>query len=145
MMANLFLGLYVNLSMWYKLSGQTMFGVWFSVIGALITIVLNIVFIPYYGYMASAWTTLIAYLVMCLLSYFTGRKHYPIPYNIKKIGALILVSIIISFVSLQIPFDNWIVRFTLNTALLGFFIFIVYNVDRQIREFIQTYKKKILK
>jgi O-antigen/teichoic acid export membrane protein len=145
MMANLFLGLYVNLSMWYKLSGQTMFGVWFSVIGALITIVLNIVFIPYYGYMASAWTTLAAYLVMCMLSYFTGRKHYPIPYNIKKIGALILVSIAISYVSLQIPFDNLIVKLALNTGLLAFFIFIVYNVDKQIRDFIKTYKKKIWK
>jgi O-antigen/teichoic acid export membrane protein len=145
MMANLFLGLYVNLSMWYKLSGQTMFGVWFSVIGATITIVLNIIFIPYYGYMASAWTTLAAYFVMCMLSYFTGRKHYPIPYNVKKISALILVSIGISYISLQIPFDNVAVRLALNTGLLSFFVFIVYNVDAQIRDLVKTYKKKIWK
>lgn len=145
MMANLFLGIYVNLSMWYKLSGQTMFGVWFSVIGATITVILNIIFIPTYGYMASAWTTLAAYFVMSMLSYFTGRKHYPIPYNIKKIFTLIFISIAIAFVSMQVPFDNIIVRLAINTALLGFFLFVVYNIDKEIRTFIATLKGKIWK
>ncbi len=145
MMANLFLGLYVNLSMWYKLSGQTMFGVWFSVIGAVITIVLNILFIPKYGYMASAWTTLAAYFVMCMVSYFVGRKYYPIPYNLKKIISLIVVSIGLSYVSMRIPFDNFVVKFLMNTALLSFFLFIVYNMDSSLREIIRTYRKKIWK
>jgi O-antigen/teichoic acid export membrane protein len=145
MMANLFLGVYVNLSMWYKLSGQTMFGVWFSIIGAVITIVLNVLFIPKYGYMASAWTTLAAYFVMCIVSYLAGRKYYPIPYNLKKIVALILVSIGLSYISQQIPFDNFIVKFLINTGLLAFFIFILYNVDAQLRELVKTYRKKIWK
>ena len=145
MMANLFLGIYVNLSMWYKLSGQTMFGVWFSVIGAIITIVLNIIFIPLYGYMASAWTTLAAYFVMCMISYFVGRKYYPIPYNVRKIAILIFVSIGLSYVSQHIPFDNSVVRFLINTTLLGFFVIIIYNIDAQLREAVKAYKKKLWK
>jgi O-antigen/teichoic acid export membrane protein len=145
MMANLFLGVYVNLSMWYKLSGQTMFGVWFSVIGAVITIVLNIVFIPTYGYMASAWTTLIAYFVMCMVSYLAGRKHYPIPYNLRKIVTLILISIGLAYISMRIPFDNFVVKFVINTALLSFFLFVLYNIDTQLRNVVKSYKKKIWK
>ena len=145
MMANLFLGVYVNLSMWYKLSGQTMFGVWFSVIGAIITIVLNILFIPKYGYMASAWTTLAAYFVMCMVSYLVGRKYYPIPYNLRKIITLILVSIGIAYISMQVPFDNFIVRLTINTALLTAFLLMVYNMDTQVREVVLRYKKKLWK
>lgn len=145
MLANLFLGVYVNLSMWYKLSGQTMFGVWFSVIGAIITIVLNVIFIPTYGYMASAWTTLAAYFVMCMVSYFVGRKYYPIPYNLKKILTLILVSVGLAYISMRIPFDNFVVKFLINTALLTFFLFVVYNMDVQIRELVKTYRKRIWK
>lgn len=145
MMANLFLGVYVNLSMWYKLSGQTMFGVWFSVVGATITIVLNIIFIPKYGYMASAWTTFAAYFAMSVVSYLAGRKYYPIPYNIKKISALILVSVGLSYISMRIPFDNFLVKFAINTGLLSFFIFVLYNIDGQLREFIKNYRKKLWK
>lgn len=145
MMANLFLGIYVNLSMWYKLSGQTMFGVWFSVAGAVVTVVLNIIFIPLYGYMASAWTTLAAYFVMCLASYIAGRKYYPIPYNLRKILTLLGVSILLVYVSISIPFDNLIVKVVLNTALLSMFVLLVYNMDAKLREFIKTYKKKIWK
>lgn len=145
MMANLFLGVYVNLSMWYKLSGQTMFGVWFSVIGAIITIVLNIIFIPTYGYMASAWTTLAAYFTMCIVSYQVGRKYYPIPYNVRKIAVLIFVSIGLSYTSQHIPFDNAAVKFLINTTLLAFFMIILYNIDAQLRDLVKTYKKKIWK
>jgi O-antigen/teichoic acid export membrane protein len=122
-----------------------MFGVWFSVIGAIITIVLNILFIPKYGYMASAWTTLAAYFVMCMVSYLVGRKYYPIPYNLRKIITLILVSIGIAYISMQVPFDNFIVRLTINTALLTAFLLMVYNMDTQVREVVLRYKKKLWK
>lgn len=145
MMASLFLGIYVNLSMWYKLTGQTMFGVWFSIAGALVTIVLNILFIPVYGYMASAWTTLAAYVVMCIFSYLVGRKYFPIPYNLRKIFLLILISVVLVYISFMIPFDNFFVKFALNTVLMAFFIFIIYNVDAQLRNFLQTYVRKIWK
>ncbi len=145
MMANLFLGVYVNLSMWYKLSGQTMFGVWFSIAGAVVTIVLNVLFIPVYGYMASAWTTLAAYFTMSVISYIVGRKYYPIPYNLRKILSLIFVSAGLVYISTRIPFDNFTVKFLINTGLLVFFIFVLYNIDAQFRNIVQIYKKKLWK
>lgn len=92
----IFLGIYMNLSIWYKLSDQTRFGLYISGIGAIITIVLNLIFIPKYSYVASAWITLLTYFVMMMLSYFLGQKNYPIPYHIKRnicyIGAAALMS-----------------------------------------------------
>lgn len=145
MLANLFLGIYVNLSMWYKLSGQTMFGVWFSVVGALITIVMNILLIPTYGYMASAWTTLAAYFTMCLVSYIVGRKYFPIPYNLRKILTLIIIAVCLSYVGLRIPFDNLAIKLLINSSFMLFFFFVLYNIDSQVRELVKTYKKKIWK
>ena len=91
--ANLFLGVYLNLSMWYKLSGQTKYGAWFSIFGATITIVLNFILIPVMGYLGAAWATFICYGAMMLISYFYGQKHYPIPYNIKVCLLLIFLSV----------------------------------------------------
>jgi O-antigen/teichoic acid export membrane protein len=91
--ANLFLGVYLNLSMWYKLSGQTKYGAWFSIFGATITIVLNFILIPIMGYLGAAWATFICYGAMMLISYFYGQKHYPIPYNIKVCLLLIFLSV----------------------------------------------------
>lgn len=83
--AYFFLGLYVNQSIWYKLSQKTKFGAYLAIFGAIITIALNYTFIPKYGYVAAAWTTLICYAAMTIASYFLGKKHYPIPYDLKKI------------------------------------------------------------
>jgi len=96
------LGIYMNLSVWYKLSDQTKYGLYISGIGAILTIVLNILFIPKYSYMASAWVSLIAYTVMMILSYIWGQKNYPIPYNVKKNLAYIISSILIVFLSFYI-------------------------------------------
>lgn len=146
MMANLLLGIYINLSMWYKLSGQTMFGVWFSLLGAAITIITNIIFIPKYGYMASAWVTFASYLTMCIVSYIVGQKYYKIPYNLRKIVLLILISVAIVFVSAKIPFDNNIVVFLINSVLLGFYLFVIYNVDKTVRLVTQNiYRKYVSK
>jgi O-antigen/teichoic acid export membrane protein len=91
--ANLFLGVYLNLSMWYKLSGQTKYGAWFSIVGAAITIILNFILIPVMGYMGAAWATFICYGAMMFISYIYGQKHYPIPYNIKICLLIILLSV----------------------------------------------------
>jgi len=96
------LGIYMNLSVWYKLSDQTKYGLYISGIGAILTIILNILFIPAYGYMASAWISLIAYATMMVLSYLWGQKNYPIPYNVKKNLAYIISSILIVFLSFYI-------------------------------------------
>ncbi len=96
------LGIYMNLSVWYKLSDQTKYGLYISGIGAILTIVLNVLFIPKYSYMASAWVSLIAYATMMVLSYIWGQKNYPIPYNLKKNLVYIISSILLVYLSFYV-------------------------------------------
>lgn len=107
LLANLFLGIYHNLSVWYKLTDKTRFGMYFSIIGAFITIALNLIFIPKIGFMAAAWATLAAYGAMMLLSFFIGRKHYKVPYNMKKSLRYLIASIVISYVSFVFFRENY--------------------------------------
>jgi O-antigen/teichoic acid export membrane protein len=97
--ANLFLGVYLNLSMWYKLSGKTKYGAWFSIVGATITIVLNFLLIPKMGYMGAAWATFICYGAIMVISYIYGQKHYAIPYSIKVCASIVLFSVVLWQVS----------------------------------------------
>ncbi|MDB5125045.1 MAG: Polysaccharide biosynthesis protein [Mucilaginibacter sp.] len=96
------LGIYMNLSVWYKLSDQTKYGLYISGVGAILTIILNVLFIPKYSYMASAWISLIAYATMMVLSYLWGQKNYLIPYNLKKNLAYIISSVVIVYLSFSI-------------------------------------------
>jgi O-antigen/teichoic acid export membrane protein len=96
------LGVYMNLSVWYKLSDQTRYGLYISGAGAIATIILNVVFIPKYSYMASAWASLIAYTIMMVLSYIWGQKNYPIPYNLKKNLAYIISSVLLVYLSFYV-------------------------------------------
>jgi O-antigen/teichoic acid export membrane protein len=97
LMANLALGVYVNLSIWYKLTDRTLLGSFVSIGGAMLTIVLNVVFIPYYGYLASAWATLACYGGMAIVSYFLGQKYYPVEYDLKSFFKYIFVSLLFYF------------------------------------------------
>jgi O-antigen/teichoic acid export membrane protein len=122
LLANLFLGIYHNLSVWYKLTDKTRYGMLFSIIGAIITVIINVALIPVIGYIASAWATLLAYGSMMVLSYFIGNKHYPVPYNLKKSGSYLLVSIVLSFVSFTYFRENYLVSVSL-ILLFGMLIF----------------------
>ncbi len=97
LLANLFMGIYNNLSIWYKLQDKTRYGMWFSLVGAVLTIVLNVLFLKEYGYMTAAWATLVAYGTMSLLSFLYGQKNYPIPYDLLRITAILITSTAISF------------------------------------------------
>ena len=105
--ANLFFGIYYNLSTWYKVTDRTHFGTYISWIGAGITLVLNLVLLPKYGFMVSAWATLAAYFVMFVLSYFLGQKYYPIPYKRKKIIFYLTLSLLFGFISYYILDANF--------------------------------------
>ncbi|WP_374166415.1 lipopolysaccharide biosynthesis protein [Arcticibacter sp. MXS-1] len=96
------LGIYMNLSIWYKLSDQTKYGLYISGVGAILTIILNIIFIPLYSYVASAWISLTAYATMMILSYFLGQKNYPIPYDLKKALLYLASAIIIVVLSFKV-------------------------------------------
>lgn len=123
LLANLFLGIYNNLSVWYKLTDKTKFGMYISIFGAFITIVFNLIFIPIIGFMASAWATFFAYSAMASVSYFLGKKYYKVPYNIKKVGLYITLSAFLSFISYYYFKENYIIStlFVLSFMLVIFF------------------------
>ena len=118
------LGIYINLSIWYKLSDQTRYGLYISGIGAVLTIVLNLIFIPKFSYLASAWISLIAYTVMMVLSYFWGQRNYPIPYNLKKNFMYLLTSVCIVFVAFVVFDRNLLVGNALFLIFTGTIIFV---------------------
>ena len=97
LLANLVMGIFFNLSIWYKLTNRTMIGAILVLTGALVTIVINVIFIPRYGYVASAWGHLVCYSLMVVLSYLWSRKHYAIPYNLLRIGAYMALALLLYF------------------------------------------------
>lgn len=123
-LANFFLGIYTNLSVWYKLTNQTHIGAYISIVGAIITLVLNYLLIPTIGYYGSAIATIAAYGSMMLISYTLGNKYYPIPYDMKKISAYLGISILFSGVYFYYFRENYFVGIPM---LLAFTYFIYYN------------------
>jgi len=131
LLANLFLGIYYNLSVWYKLTNKTKWGAYISIVGAIITISLNIYWIPRIGYTGSAWATFWCYGSMMVLSLLIGRKYYPIPYNIGRILMYLLISVGIYFLSLQIPASTLALRLSINTLLLLAYLGFIYFMERK--------------
>jgi O-antigen/teichoic acid export membrane protein len=109
LLAYLFLGIYHNLSVWYKITDRTKFGAYISIFGALLTLAINLIFIPKFGYMASATATLAAYAAMAFISYKLGQKYYKVPYNLKKIGLYLTLSIGFSILSFYVFRAQYIV------------------------------------
>ncbi|MBO4557831.1 MAG: polysaccharide biosynthesis protein [Bacteroidales bacterium] len=103
LMAYVMLGMQFNISMWYKLSGKTGYAVWITLAGLAVTIIINVLFMPRYSYHAAAWAHIASYLVMMVLALALGNKYYPIPYNWKKIIALIAFALAIYGGSLLLP------------------------------------------
>ena len=127
LLANLFLGIYHNLSVWYKLTDKTRMGMFISVFGAVITIVLNVVMIPLFGFIAAAWATLAAYGSMMVISYFLGRKYYPVPYNLKLITSIVMISVIFSATSYIFFPGNYLI----GSAFVFLFLLICLAVKRR--------------
>ena len=105
--ANLFLGIYYNLSIWYKLSEKTKYGAYLSIFGAVITLTLNFILIPIIGFVGSAWATLACYFSMTVASYFLSKKHYSIPYHLKRI--FFYLGLVVSMYFTSIYFDSNII------------------------------------
>jgi len=127
LLANLFLGVYYNLSVWYKVSEKTKFGAYISVFGALITILFNIILIPTMSYVGSAWATLICYASMCLLSFILSRRHYPISYNWKYISTY-LISALFLFYIWQLWHDDC---FIVSSLLCFVYIFGIVMLEKR--------------
>lgn len=129
LMANLFLGIFFNLSIWYKLGNQTMKGAWLAIIGAAITITLNFLLIPVMGYTGAAWTTLICYFSMTVISWIWGNKHYPVDYDLKRIILYLFISLLLYGLSVLIPTTDQLLRIGLNTLFLLLFIMTGYRLE----------------
>lgn len=135
LLANLLLGIYNNLSVWYKNTGQTKFAMYFSILGGILTVIGLITLVPIFGYMGAAWVTFCVYAIMTILSYYYGQKHYKTPYNIKKIGGLFLMISIFCFSSFYLFRGQYII----NTFLILIALIVIYISQRKFIE------QKILK
>ena len=128
-LANFFLGIYTNLSVWYKLIDKTRIGAYISLVGALVTLVLNILLIPILSYMGSAIATIIAYGSMMLISYAMGQKKYPIPYDNKAISTYLGLAVVLSGISFYIPILRETYIFGIASIL--FFAYFVYRNEKE--------------
>ena len=128
--AKLFLGVFYNLSVWYKLTNKTYYGAIVAVVGGLITIVLNVLLIPKYGYMGSAWANFATYFTVMIISYIWGRKIYRVNYEINKILLYTLMAVIIYYIS-KYTFDfQTSVYYIFVTFLLTFYILFVFVIEK---------------
>ena len=129
MAAEIMMGIYFNLSFWYKLIDKTIWGAVFSGLGCLVLLVVNIVFVPQYGYMACAWGGFAGYGVAMLASYFVGQKYYPLAYPLKEIGMYVVIAVVLTMAMYKVHEDQpmWL-SLTVNTLLI--LIFVAYIVQR---------------
>ena len=134
LIANLFLGIYHNLSVWYKVSDRTRFAGYISIFGAIVTLVLNFWLIPYYSYVGSAIATMAAYGSMMLLSFYFGRKYYPVPYDLKRIGGYLLLSITFSAVYFYVFRNNYYLG---SILILIFFALIWFAEKDQLKQILK--------
>jgi O-antigen/teichoic acid export membrane protein len=136
LMANLFLGVYYNLSIWYKLTGKTSWGAWISLIGAIITLGLNFLWIPLssdhliFSYYGSAWATFICYGAMMVISYITGQKYFPVNYDLRRFFGYLGLAIIVYYLSTVIIIDKTILRLIIRTVLFASFGAVVLMVEK---------------
>jgi O-antigen/teichoic acid export membrane protein len=126
LLANLCLGIYFNLAIWYKLTDKTRYGMYLSIVGAIVTIAFNLIMIERIGFIASAWATLAAYGTMMFLSYSLGQKHYSVPYDVKRILSYLVLAIILSVLALNTNNNYYI-----NTCLVLLFLVIAFLVEKK--------------
>ncbi len=127
--ANFFLGIYTNLSVWYKLIDKTRIGAYISIVGAMVTLLFNFLLIPIMSYYGSAIATIAAYGSMMLISYYLGKNKYPIPYDMKRIFGYLILSILFSTISFYIPSirENYYVK----ALLLIVFLYFIYYSEKE--------------
>lgn len=133
LLANIFLGIYYNLSIWYKITNKTMTGAWITITGVGITLLINYLFIPSYGYFACAWATFACYGTMMVVCFIIGQKNYRIPYAWKKLVSYIVIVVILYFIHrlfLKMELNVWMGR-GFAIILLALFCLFILNVERK--------------
>ena len=127
------MGVYFNLSFWYKLTDKTWWGAFLSAVGAGVMIAVNVIFVPKIGYMACAWGGFGGYLVAMLLSFFIGRRYYPIKYDLNVMGSFTLLAVIFYLIYMQVErwqFSRWI-SLSIGTVFVITFIYFIYREIRK--------------
>lgn len=132
LMANLLLGVFFNLSIWYKLNDLTRFGAYIALVGATITIVLNILLVPAIGYTGAAWAHFVCYFAMVLMSFFIGRRFYPIAYDFRRILIYFVIAMAFYAFDYFIQWQDMYLRWTINTVLFIAFITIVILMEKAV-------------
>ena len=130
LLANVFLGIYYNQSIWYKLSGQTKFGAYIAIGGAFLTIVINVIFIPIYGFYASAWATLLVYACQMIASYLLGQKYYPIKYNLRKFWLYLGVALLFYLITVVLSMEGPMGKFLVHNMLILLYAGFVYSLEK---------------
>ncbi len=136
LLANVFLGVYYNLSAWYKLTDKTYYGSYIAIGGALLTISLNLLLIPILGFRGSAWATLICYFAMAVASYLLGQRFMPVPYNIPKLTGYFLLALGLYFIDtrleITLDFIQWIIRLVMLIIYLAVVIYFEFKKSKQL-------------
>ena len=145
MAAEIMMGIYFNLSFWYKVIDKTIWGAIFSGIGCAVLIAVNIIFVPRYGYMACAWGGFAGYGVAMLVSYFVGQKYYPLAYPLKEIGMYVVIAVVLTLAMFKVHDDQpmWL-SLSVNTLLILLFTAYIIQRDMPLSKlpFIGKYFKK---
>jgi O-antigen/teichoic acid export membrane protein len=146
MVGELFFGVYFNLSVWYKLRDKTWWGTVFSVVGFTVTVTLNVIYIPRFGYMACAWAALAGNLAMMLLSYFVGQRNYRIGYDLASAGIYTVSAILLYAAWSILPAGNVYIRLAVATLMIAVYVFLIIKRDLPagniIRNYLHRKKKK---
>ena len=129
--AKLFLGIFYNLSVWYKLTDKTLYGGLIALFGATVTILLNIILIPSWGYIGSAWANFACYFSMALISYFLGKRFYKIDYDVKKISGYSFLALFIFALSRFLNLDTTFHRIAAGFVLISVYVLVVYIFERK--------------
>ena len=146
MMAEIFMGIYFNLSFWYKLIDETWWGAIFSGIGCAVLLAINFIFVPKYGYMACAWGGFAGYATCMVLSYFVGQKKAPIPYDLKSAFIYFAIAIALYYAQKYIQIDSKAWTLVINTGLLLVFVaFICWMEKDLVKGVTNLAKSKMLK
>lgn len=130
LIANLFYGVFFNLSIWYKLTNKTWYGIYYTFAGALLTITLNILLIPKIGYYGAAIARLACYILMCVLCYYGGKKIFPIPYQIKRMLIYLFSALILFLIGFFININIYFVSFAFRIFLITVFLYVFIRIEK---------------
>ncbi len=134
LLANLFMGIFYNLSIWYKLSNKTLWGAYLVFFGAAVTVIINFLFIPKFGYFASSWGRFISYFLMIVLSYIVGKKFYNINYKLKELFIIVGLALLLYLVSTLLVIDNLLLRYLFKIILLSSYFVFFYFTEKVFKE-----------